>query len=171
MQTQRSQKSIRCLQGVWKRSWRLTTKPDVFITSGRRRRIYNVLKTSDLCSLEDVHFRTSCWRRIYVVLKTSNLRRYEGVWFNLSWGQRLCRAIVAVSIHRQQKWKWSHCARRRFLCILWEHQWSWESKTLRKFLKFIKVFGLKKNFSKILCLGDSDAFVHTFSEIWRMVFL
>ena len=39
-----------------------------------------------------------------------------------------------------------------------------------EFLKFIKVFGLKKHFSKILYLGGSDPFVRTFSKISKMVF-
>ena len=50
--------SLRRLQDVFKRSRRLTTKQDVFTTSGKKRWIYDVLKTSDLGRLEDV-FRTS----------------------------------------------------------------------------------------------------------------
>ena len=56
---QRTQTSLRRLQDVLKRSRRFTTKPDVVTTSGKRRRIYDVLKTSDLRHLEDVQFGTS----------------------------------------------------------------------------------------------------------------
>ena len=57
--TQRTQTPLRRLQGVLKRSRRLATKQDIVTTSGKRRRIYDVLKTSDLRHLEDVQFRTS----------------------------------------------------------------------------------------------------------------
>ena len=40
-------------------SRRLTTKQDVVTTSAKRRRIYDILKTSDLGRLEDVQFTTS----------------------------------------------------------------------------------------------------------------
>ena len=46
--TQRTQTSLRRLQDVLKRSGRLATKQDVVTTSGKRRRIYDILKTSDL---------------------------------------------------------------------------------------------------------------------------
>ena len=49
--TQPTQMSLRRLQDVLKRSRRLTTKQDVITTSGKRRRIYDVLKTSDLLCL------------------------------------------------------------------------------------------------------------------------
>ena len=61
--SQRTQTSSGRLQDVWKRSRRLTIKPDGFRTSGRRRPIYDVLKTSYLRRLEDVRFLTS-WRRL-----------------------------------------------------------------------------------------------------------
>ena len=51
---QRTQTSVRRPQDVLNRSRRLTTKPDVLTTSGRRRLIYDDLKTSDLRRLEDV---------------------------------------------------------------------------------------------------------------------
>ena len=57
--TQLTQTSLRRLQDVLKRSRRLTTKQDVVTTSGKRRRIYEVLKTSDLRRLEDVQFTIS----------------------------------------------------------------------------------------------------------------
>ena len=60
---QQTQTSLRRLQDVWKKSWRLTTKPDALKTSGKRRLIYDVLKTSDLRCLEDAQFTTS-WRRL-----------------------------------------------------------------------------------------------------------
>ena len=56
---QRTQTSLRRLQDVLKRLRRLTTKQDVAMTSVKRRRIYDVLKTSDLRRLEDVQFATS----------------------------------------------------------------------------------------------------------------
>ena len=56
---QRTQTSLRRLQDVLKRSRRLTTKQDVVTTSGKRRLIYDILKTSDLRRLEDVKFTTS----------------------------------------------------------------------------------------------------------------
>ena len=57
--TQRTHTCLRRLQDVLKRSRRLTTKPFVLTTSGRRRLIYDVLKTPDLCRLKDVRFTTS----------------------------------------------------------------------------------------------------------------
>ena len=79
------QKSLRRLQDVLKMSRRLTTKQDVVTTSGKRRSIYDVLKTCDLRHLDDVQFRTS-WRcLIYDILRTSDLRCLEDVRFTLSW--------------------------------------------------------------------------------------
>ena len=40
----------------------------------------------------------------------------------------------------------AHCARGRFFPLLWQQQGSWESGIFRKFLKFIKVSGLKTFF-------------------------
>ena len=56
---QRTQTSLRRPQDVLKRSRRFTTKQDVVKTSGKRPRIYNVLKTSDLRRLKDIEFTTS----------------------------------------------------------------------------------------------------------------
>ena len=58
----------------------------------------------------------------------------------------------------------AQCARGRLFCLLWGHQGSWESEIFRGFLKFIKVFGLKKIyfFSKFFCLVGSGPFVRTF---------
>ena len=87
--TQRTHTCLRRLQDVLKRSRRLTTKPYVLTTSGRRRLIYDVLKTPDLCRLKDVRFTTS-WRSLICdVLKTSDswclrdvgLRRLDDVLF------------------------------------------------------------------------------------------
>ena len=72
-------------QGVWNRPQRLRTKPDVLKTSGRRSRIYDGLKTSDLPRLEDVRFITSWIRLIYDVLKTSDLRRLKDIRFSTFW--------------------------------------------------------------------------------------
>ena len=55
-----------------------------FITSWRRR-IYDVLKKSNLGRLENVWFTTSWRPLIYVVLQTPNLQRLEGVWFMTPW--------------------------------------------------------------------------------------
>ena len=113
MPPQRTQTSLRCLQDILKRSRRLTTKQDVFRTSGLRRPedvwlrhfemsnlgrlknvwfttssgrlIYNVLKTSDLRRLEDFQFTTSWGRLNYDVFRTSGLRRPEDVWFTSFW--------------------------------------------------------------------------------------
>ena len=51
--------SLRRLEDVLKKSRRLATKQDVATTPGKRRRIHDVLKTSDLHRLEDVQFRKS----------------------------------------------------------------------------------------------------------------
>ena len=122
--SQPTQASLTRLQDVLIKSRRLTTKQDVVTTSGKWRRIYDVLKTSGLRLLEDVQF-TMSWRRlIYVVLKTSNLQRLEDVWFTTSSGrlvfnilkasdlwrledvlkQHLCSNVVATSIQRRKKW-------------------------------------------------------------------
>ena len=77
---QPTQTSLRRLQDVLKRSRRLTTKQDVFMTSGRRRRIYDVLKTPNLRRLESVKFTTSWRRLIYNVFRTSGLWCPEDVW-------------------------------------------------------------------------------------------
>ena len=45
----------------------------------------------------------------------------------------------------------------------------WESEIFTEFLKFIKVFGLKRFFFKNLYLGGSGPFVRSFSEIWKML--
>ena len=88
--SQRTQTSLRRLQDVLKRLRRLMTKQDVVRTSGKRCRIYVVLKTSDFRRLEDVQFTTSCRRLVYNVLKTSVKRR-------------LCSNVVATSIQRRKK--------------------------------------------------------------------
>ena len=114
--TQLRQTSLRRLQDVLKRSRHLTIKQDVITTSGKRRRIYNVLKMSDLCCLEVVQFMTSWKRLIYDVLKTFNLRCREDVQFATSWRRviydvlktsvnwRLCSNVVRTSTQRQKKW-------------------------------------------------------------------
>ena len=53
--------------------------------SGKRRRIYDVLKTPTLRRFEDVWFTTSSGRLIYDVLKTSDLSNLEDVQFATSW--------------------------------------------------------------------------------------
>ena len=47
----------------------------------KKTRIYDVLKTSDLCRLKDVQFRMSRRRQIYDVYRTFDLRRLEDVQF------------------------------------------------------------------------------------------
>ena len=102
--TQRTHTCLRRLQDVLKRSRRLTTKPYVLTTSGRRRLIYDVLKTPDLCRLKDVRFTTS-WRSLICdVLKTSDsrrlrdvrLRRLDDVLFTMSW-RRLIYDVLKTS--------------------------------------------------------------------------
>ena len=91
---QRTQTSWRRLQDIWKMSRRLTAKPDVVTTSGRRRLIYDVLKMLNVECLEDIWFKTSGLRRLeyirfttfwrhlaYDVLKTSDLRHLEDARF------------------------------------------------------------------------------------------
>ena len=85
---------------VLKRSPHLTTTPDIITTSGKRRRIYNVLKASNLCCLEVVQ-STMSWRRlIYVVLKTSNLQHLEDVWFTTSWGRLIYDVLKTSNLCR-----------------------------------------------------------------------
>ena len=115
--SQQTQTSLRRLQDVLKRSRYLTTKQDVDTASGKRRRIYDVLKTSNLRRLEDVWFTlswrrpiydifrnvwfTTSWRRlIYVVLKTSNLRRLENVWFTTSSGRLIYDVLKTSDLRR-----------------------------------------------------------------------
>ena len=57
-----TQTSLRRLQHVLKRLRRLTTKPHVIKTSGKRSLIEDVLKTSDWHGFEDVQFMTSSRR-------------------------------------------------------------------------------------------------------------
>ena len=57
--SQWTQTPLRRLQDVLKRSRRLTTKPDVVTTSGKRRQIYDILNTSDLRHYEDIQIVTS----------------------------------------------------------------------------------------------------------------
>ena len=98
----------RRLQDVLKRPWSLTTKRDVVTTSFRRRLIYHVSKTSDLCCLEDAQFWcledvsfTSPWRRpIYGVLKTSHLPRLEDVWFVMSWRRLIYDVLKTSNLRR-----------------------------------------------------------------------
>ena len=56
---QRTQTSLRRLQDVLKSSRRLTSKPDVVRTSGKRHLIYDVFKTSYLRGLKDLQLTTS----------------------------------------------------------------------------------------------------------------
>ena len=102
--TQRTQISLRRLQDILKRSRRLKTKPvvlktssrDVLFTTSWRRRIYVVLKMSDLRRPEDVWFATF-WRCLfYDVLKTSDLQRLEDVAFTSSW-RRLIYDVLKTS--------------------------------------------------------------------------
>ena len=53
------QTSLRHLQDALKRSRRLTTRQGVVTKSGKRHRIYDVLKSSDLRRPEDVQFTKS----------------------------------------------------------------------------------------------------------------
>ena len=77
---QRTQISLTRFQNVLKKLGRLTTKPNVVETSGKRHLIYDVLKTSYLRCLEEVQFTTSWRRLIYNVFRTSDLWRFEDVW-------------------------------------------------------------------------------------------
>ena len=81
--SQRTQTSLGCLQDIWKKSWRLTTKPDVFPTSGRKCWIYDIFKRLYLRCLEDVRIISSKRRLIYDVLKTSDLWRLGDVGLRL----------------------------------------------------------------------------------------
>ena len=106
------QTSLRRLQDVLKRSRHLTTKQDVVTTSGKRPRIYDILKT---CCLEDVKFTTS-WRRLlydvfrtsslyrFYVLKTSDLQRLQDVWFTASW-RRPTYAVLKTSVQLTMSWR------------------------------------------------------------------
>ena len=62
-------------------SRRLTINQDVVTTSEKRRQIYDVLKASDLCRLEDVQLKMSSRRLIYNVFRTFDLPRLEDVQF------------------------------------------------------------------------------------------
>ena len=67
-----------------------------------RRRIYEVLKTSDLRRLEDVEF-TTFWRRlIYDVFWTFGLWRYEDVWFTLSGIRPIWDVLKILDLQRLQ---------------------------------------------------------------------
>ena len=101
----------RRLQDVLKKSRRLSNKQNVVTTSGKRRPIYDVLKTSDLDvlktsnlgRLENVWFTTFSGRLIYDALKTSNLRCLEDVQFTTSW-RRLIYDVLKTSV------KWHLCS-------------------------------------------------------------
>ena len=95
-----TQTSLRRLQDVLKRSWRLTTKTDNVKTSCRRHSIYGVLKMSDLRRLEDTLFTTFWSRLIYDVLKTSDLRRPGDVWFMSSWRRPINDVLKTFNLWR-----------------------------------------------------------------------
>ena len=99
--TQPTQTSLRRLQDVLKGSRRLRTKQDVVTASGKGRRIYDVLKTSDLRHLADVQFATSWKRLIYDVFKTSDLRLLEDVRFTSSWKRPICD-VLKTSVKRRR---------------------------------------------------------------------
>ena len=99
--TQWTQMSLGCIQDILKRSRRLTAKPDVVKTSGKRRLIYNFLKTSYLRRLKDVQFTTSRRHLIYDVLRTSDLQRLEDVSFTLSWGRPIYN-VFKTSVKRRR---------------------------------------------------------------------
>ena len=112
--SQRTQTSLRRLQDVLKRSRRLTTKPDVAKTSGKRRLIHvilktsnlrrhqDILRTSDLQRLEDVRFMSSWKRWIYNILKTSDLRLLEDIWFMKSWRRPVYVVLRTSNLRRVQ---------------------------------------------------------------------
>ena len=95
--------SLRRLKDVFKRWLCFTNKQDVFMTSGKTRRIYDVLKTSDLHHLEDVQFATS-WRCLtYDIFRTSGLRRPEDVWFTSSWRRPIWNILKTSDLWRLQE--------------------------------------------------------------------
>ena len=73
------------------------TKPDVVTTSCRECQIYDVLKTLELRSLEEVEFATSWRHLIYDVLKTSDSPRLEDVRFTTS-SRRLIYDVLETSL-------------------------------------------------------------------------
>ena len=84
------------------RSRRLTAKQDALTTSGKRRQIYNFLKTSDLHCFKDVHFKTSGRCLIYVIFRTFGLQRLKDVWFALSWRRPICDILKTSDLQRLQ---------------------------------------------------------------------
>ena len=106
--TQRTETSLRRLRDVLKRLRRLTTKPDVLTTPGRRRLIYDVLKSSDLRRLQNVRFTSSCWfatswrHQIHDVLEKSvyNVLKTFCLW---SFGGRLIYHVLKTSNFRRLK--------------------------------------------------------------------
>ena len=113
--SQRAQTSLRRLQNALKTLQRLTIKQDVVTTSGKRRLIFDVLRTSNLQHLEDVQFMTSWRRLIYDFLWTSDLWRLEDTRFMSSWKRpvydvlktsvkrRLCSNVVVAPMQRREK--------------------------------------------------------------------
>ena len=100
--SQQIKTSFRRLRGVLKRSQCLTTKSNVITTSGRRRRICDILKTSDLPHLENVWFTASWGSLIYVILKTSELQRLRYVWFTASWRRPIYGALKMSYLRRPE---------------------------------------------------------------------
>ena len=113
--TQRTQTSLRRLQGVLKRSRRLTIKQDIVTTSGKRRLIYDVLKMSDSRRLQDVWLTTSWRRLIYVILKTSNFGRLENVWFTTFSGRLIYDVLKTSNLRRLEEIWFMTSWRRRFM--------------------------------------------------------
>ena len=118
--TQRTQKSLRRLQDVIKRSRSLNTTKrrlaeNVTFTMSSKDRIYVVLKTSNLRRFEDVWFVTSWKRLIYSVLNMLALRLPEDVRFTTFWRlliydvlktsvkRHLCSNVLATSMQSRKK--------------------------------------------------------------------
>ena len=111
--SQQKQTSSRRLQDVLKRSRRLTTKHDVVKTSGKRRRICDLLNTSDLHRLT-----TSLRRLIYVVLKTSNLRCLGNVWFTTCSGRLIYDVWKTSDLRRLEDVQYTTSWRRLIYDVL-----------------------------------------------------
>ena len=54
--------------------------------------------------------------------------------------------------------RWAHCACGRLICLLCDHQGSWETEIFKEFLTFTKIYGSKKFFFKFLYLEVSGPF-------------
>ena len=143
----------------------------------KRRRTYNVFKTSDLRRLEDVEFTTSWRRLIYDVFRTSGLRRLEDIWFTSSWRCPIWDILKTSDLQRLQK-VWFRMSWRRSIYLVFKmlnlqrHEYVWFTTSWRRLIYGVLKTSVKQRLcSNIVATSierrRNDFFLFVLSEIFR----